>query len=74
MNGIVKIEDLKKLNIEIRGQSVLLDSDVANIYGAETKRINDAVKNNPDKFPREYMLGLSAAEFSDLRSKYRPQN
>jgi len=33
---------------------VLLDSDVAKIYGVETKRINEAVKNNPDKFPQDY--------------------
>ena len=69
MSGIVKIENLKKLIIEIRGQSVLLDSDVAQIYGVETKRINEAVKNNPDKFPQDYMLALSETEFSDLRSK-----
>jgi len=69
MSDIVKIENLKKLIIEIRGQSVLLDSDVAKIYGVETKRINEAVKNNPDKFPQDYMLELSEAEFADLRSK-----
>ena len=70
MSDIVKIENLKKLIIGIRGQSVLLDSDVAQIYGVETKRINEAVKNNPDKFPQDYMLELSEAEFSDLRSKF----
>ena len=65
----MKIENLKNLIIEIRGQSVLLDSDVANIYGVETKRINEAVKNNPDKFPQDYMFGISKGEFADLRSK-----
>jgi len=70
MSDIVKIENLKKHVIEIKGQSVLLDSDVAKIYGVETKRINEAVKNNPDKFPQDYMLELSEAEFSDLRSKF----
>src|SRR3990170_2035756 len=67
--GIVKIEDLKELIIEIRGQGVLLDSDVAELYGVETKRINEAVKNNPDKFPQDYMFELSGVEFADLRSK-----
>ena len=66
---IVKIENLKELIIEIRGQSVLLDSDVADLYGVETKRINEAVKNNPDKFPQDYMFELSEVEFTDLRSK-----
>ena len=70
MSGIVKIEHLKKLIIEIRDEKVLLDADVAIIYGVETKRINEAVKNNPDKFPQGYMLELSGAEFADLRSKF----
>jgi len=70
MSNIVKIENLKQLIIEIKGQSVLLDSDVAQAYGVETKRINEAVKNNPDKFPQDYMLGLSEEEFSGLRSKF----
>lgn len=69
MSGIVKMEDLKNLVIEIRDEKVLLDADVAMIYGVETKRINEAVKNNPDKFPQEYMFELSGAEFADLRSK-----
>ncbi|MBU1666271.1 MAG: ORF6N domain-containing protein, partial [Gammaproteobacteria bacterium] len=69
MSGIVKMEDLQNLIIEIRGEKVLLDTDVAMIYGVETKRINEAVKNNPDKFPQEYMFELSGAEFADLRSK-----
>ena len=70
MSDIAKIENLKDLIIEVRGCSVLLDSDVAKIYGVETKRVNEAVKNNPDKFPQLYMVELSEAEFSDLRSKF----
>jgi hypothetical protein len=69
MSEIIKIENLKKLIVEIRETSVLLDSDVAQIYGVETKRINEAVKNNPDKFPQDYMFELSELEFTDLRSK-----
>jgi hypothetical protein len=70
MSGIAKIENLKKLIFEIRNEKVLLDADVAVIYGVETKRINEAVKNNLDKFPRDYMFELSVAEFTDLRSKF----
>lgn len=69
MNSIVKIENVKDLIVELRGENVLLDADVATIYGVETKRINEAVKNNPDKFPIGYMFELSKAEFQDLRSK-----
>ncbi len=69
MSDMVKIENLKEMILEVRGQSVLLDSDVANIYGVETKRINEAVKNNTDKFPQDYMFAISEDEFADLRSK-----
>ena len=44
MSGLIKIENLKELIIEIRDEKVLLDSDLAQIYGVETKRINEAVK------------------------------
>ena len=69
MRDIVKIENLKELIIGIRSEKVLLGADVAMIYGVETKRINEAVKNNPDKFPQDYMFELSEAEFAVLRSK-----
>jgi len=45
----------------------LLDADVAVIYGVETKRVNEAVKNNPNKFPQDYMFELSEIEFSKTR-------
>jgi hypothetical protein len=70
MSSIAKFENLKGLIVELRGQSVLLDSDVADLYRVETKRINEAVKNNPDKFPRDYMFEISEGEFEDLRSKF----
>ena len=54
MSNIVRIENIEKKLIEIRNQNVLIDSDVAEIYGVETKRINEAVKNNPSRFPRGY--------------------
>src|SRR4030066_903079 len=67
---IVKIENLKELIIDIKGQSVLLDSDVAELYGVETKRINEAVKNNPDKFPDGYIMELDKNEWDGLKSKF----
>lgn len=70
MNALIKIENLEELIVHVRGESVLLDADVAKIYGIETKRVNEAVKNNPDKFPLSYMFVLSDAEFADLRSKF----
>ena len=70
MSEIVKFEDLQDRIIELRGQKVLLDADVAEIYKVETKRVNEAVKNNPDKFPHDYMFEISESEFVDLRSKF----
>ena len=59
---IMKFENLQDRIIEIRDQRVLLDADVAEIYGVETKRINEAIKNNPDKFPSGYIIGLDKIE------------
>ena len=70
MSDVLKFEKLRKLIIELRGQSVLLDSDVATIYGVETKRINEAVKNNPAKFPAGYIMELSKDEWGLLKSKF----
>jgi len=60
---------VENLVISIRNERVLLDSDVAMLYGVETKRINEAVGNNPDKFPEGYIIMLDFDEFKALRSK-----
>ena len=70
MSKLVKIEKIQALIIVIRNTNVLLDSDVAYLYGVETKRINEAVKNNPNKFPVDYMFTITKGEFEDLRSKF----
>jgi len=70
MSEIVKFENLQDRIIEIRGQKALLDINVAEIYGVETKRINEAVKNNPDKFPSGYIIELDKTEWDGLKSKF----
>lgn len=55
--------------VEINGIPVMADADVAALYGVETKRINEAVKNNTDKFPSDYMFELAVDEAELLRSK-----
>ena len=70
MTEIAKFEDLQDRIIEIRDQKVLLDVDVAEIYGVETKRINEAVKNNLDKFPSGYIIELDKTEWDGLKSKF----
>ena len=65
----IDINAVKSRILEIRGQQVLLDRDVAALYGAETRIINQAVKNNPDKFPAGYVAELTMREVDALRSK-----
>lgn len=66
MSNIIEVEN--KI-ISLRGQQVILDADVAYLYGVETKRINEAVSNNPEKFPEGYIFQLENQEFVVLRSK-----
>jgi phage regulator Rha-like protein len=54
---------------EIRGYQVMLDTDLAEIYQVETKRLNEAVKRNIDRFPPEFMFQLTQAEHDNLRSQ-----
>lgn len=74
MNSPISIDKIQESIIEIRGQKVLLDSDVAHIYGVDTKRINEAVKNNPEKFPDGYLLQLTKIEWAALKSKFSTSN
>ncbi len=59
---------------EIRNLKVMLDSDLAKLYEVETKRINEAVKNNPEKFPEDFYFELTLEEFENLRSKISTAN
>ena len=65
----VRDVDVQRRIVTIRNQSVLIDADVADLYGVETKRVNEAVRNNPDKFPVDYMFQLTKDESAGLRSK-----
>lgn len=69
--NIQKVED--KIAV-IRSVEVIADADVADLYGVQTKRVNEAVRNNPDKFPARYMFELSKSELRDLRSKISTTN
>ncbi len=62
MSNIVKFESIENRIMTIRNQQVILDSDVAVLYGVETKRVNEAIKNNPDKFPQGYIITLQQSE------------
>jgi len=68
--NILKNNSVEEKIITIRGISVILDSDVAELYGVETKRITEAVANNPEKFPEGFIFVLEKQEFMLLRSKF----
>jgi hypothetical protein len=65
----MNLERIESKIITIQGQQAILDSHVAELYGVETKRVNEAVSNNPDKFPEGYILYLSTDEWENLKSK-----
>lgn len=69
MSKLVKIEDVRNAIFVLRGREVILASDVAKLYGIETKAVNQAVKNNPDKFPEGFVFDLTKEEWNLLRSK-----
>ena len=70
----IDINAVKSRILEVRNQQVMLDRDVAALYGVETRVINQAVKNNPEKFPAGYVVELSSDEFATLRSKFLTAN
>ena len=58
MKTLIGFEEIEDKIITLRGQKVLLDRDVAALYGVETRDINKSVRNNPDKFPKGYVIEL----------------
>ena len=60
-------DQLGQLIYKIRGQRVMLDSDLAAIYGVETKALNRAVKRNRDRFPKDFMFQISSNEWKNLK-------
>ena len=58
----------------IRGTKVMLDSDLAELYGVESKRINEQVKRNAKRFPEDFMFKLSKDEWKTLRSQFATSN
>lgn len=69
MKDVIRYEDAGKKIVRLRGQGVILDYDVAELYGVQTKEINQAVRNNPKKFPKGYVFEVEKEELADLRSK-----
>ena len=65
----ISIEDVQDKIIVLRGEPVILDRDVAQLYGVQTKDVNRAVSNNPRKFPSGYTFVLDNQEVAEMRLK-----
>lgn len=70
----IKEQEIESYLVELRGKQVLIDRDVAMLYGVETKRVNEAVKTNPERFPEGYIIELNDREIQHLRSKFSTTN
>lgn len=67
--AIIPVERIQRSILLIRGEKVMLDADLAELYGVETKYLVRAVKRNVERFPGDFMFQLTKGEFSDLRSQ-----
>jgi phage regulator Rha-like protein len=65
--NMIPLERIEKAILSIRGEKVMLDSDLADLYGVETKALNRAVKRNQNRFPPDFMFQLTAEESASLR-------
>lgn len=66
---IIRYDQVESKIIVVRSQQVILDSDVAELYGIEVKRVNEAVRRNPDKFPEGYIINLTSNEWHEVKSQ-----
>jgi hypothetical protein len=69
MSNIIATEHIEHSILFIRGQKVMLDSDLASLYGVNVKRLNEAVKRNTLRFPEDFMFQLSWNEYENLKSQ-----
>jgi len=69
VNSIIPVERIQQCILYIRGEKVMLDKDLAELYGVETKRLNEAVKRNIERFPPDFMFQLTDQKEKRLRSQ-----
>ena len=73
-NELIPMEQIEPLIVEIRGQRVVIDRDLATLYATTTKKLNQAVRRNLERFPSDFMFQLSEAERNDLVKKFSHLN
>ncbi len=67
--AVIPVERIERAILLVRGQKVMLDADLAKLYASSTKRLNEQVKRNRDRFPNDFMFRLSRDEWDCLRSQ-----
>jgi hypothetical protein len=72
--SLIPMERIERAILLVRGEKVMLDSDLAEIYGVETKALNRAVKRNASRFPNDFMFKLTPKEAESLRCQFGTSN
>ncbi len=72
--AIQSVEQIESLILTIRGKQVMLDRDLARLYGVETKRLNEQVRRNIERFPEDFMFQLTKEEFENWKSQFATSN
>jgi ORF6N domain len=67
--ALTPVEQITPAILVLRGQKVLVDTELASLYGVSTKRFNEQVRRNRERFPADFMFQLSAEELASLRSQ-----
>jgi hypothetical protein len=70
MKSLIPVERIENKILQIRGQKVMLDRDLAELYGIGTRDLNKAVTRNKDRFPDDFMFSLTKEEFDDLMFQF----
>ena len=69
-NSVIPLERITESILWLRGQKVMLDADLADLYGVETKALLQTIKRNLDRFPEDFAFQLTSQELSNLRSQF----
>ena len=73
-SSLISLENISRRILFIRSTKVLLDRDLAVLYGVETMRLKEAVKRNLERFPKDFMFRLTIAEFENWRTQFATSN
>lgn len=69
MKSLIPVEMIERKILLIRGEKVMLDADIAELYGVATKRLNEQIRRNSDKFPEDFAFQLAAEEWQSIKSR-----